>query len=249
MSQFLIFAYLFFIGSTIGWVIELIFRRFFSKSNPERKWINPGFCTGPYLPIYGFGLYTLRMTAELSRLTPFKGVLGTIATLALMTLAMTLIEYIAGIICLKLLHVRLWDYSDEWGNLQGIICPLFTLLWGIAGALYYFLVHPHIVEALNWLAENLAFSFVIGFFFGVFVIDVSYNANIVARVKRYADEKQVVIHYERLKAVIRSNAEKAMEKTNFLFPFKTAHSLQEHLREREELLEKRIRERIKKHIR
>ena len=56
MSVFLTLAYLFFIGSVFGWVLELFFRKFFSSSNPEHKWINPGFCTGPYLPIYGCGL-------------------------------------------------------------------------------------------------------------------------------------------------------------------------------------------------
>ncbi len=65
MSEFLILAFLFFIGSTVGWVIELVFRRFFSGSNPEHKWINPGFCVGPYLPIYGFGLCTMYMITYL----------------------------------------------------------------------------------------------------------------------------------------------------------------------------------------
>ena len=37
MNIFLKLAYLFFIGSLIGWCIEVIFRRFFSSSNPERK--------------------------------------------------------------------------------------------------------------------------------------------------------------------------------------------------------------------
>ena len=59
MNIFLIFAFLFFIGSTFGWVLELFYRRFFSKNNPERKWINPGFCAGPYLPLYGTGLCML----------------------------------------------------------------------------------------------------------------------------------------------------------------------------------------------
>ena len=48
-----------------AWVLELFFRRFFSTSNPERKWINPGFCTGPYLPIYGSGLCVLYLLASL----------------------------------------------------------------------------------------------------------------------------------------------------------------------------------------
>ena len=43
MNQVLIFAFLFFIGSCLGWCMEVFFRRFFSRANPERKWINPGF--------------------------------------------------------------------------------------------------------------------------------------------------------------------------------------------------------------
>ena len=56
MNLFLTLAYLFFIGSTLGWVAELLYRRFLSGANPERKWINPGFCVGPYVPLYGSGL-------------------------------------------------------------------------------------------------------------------------------------------------------------------------------------------------
>ncbi|MCR5514667.1 MAG: putative ABC transporter permease [Bacilli bacterium] len=46
---------LFVVGSLIGWVIELLFRRFVS----QKKWVNPGFLTGPYLPIYGFDVLVL----------------------------------------------------------------------------------------------------------------------------------------------------------------------------------------------
>lgn len=52
---FLIVLYLFFFGGVGGWVLELLFRRFFSGANPERKWLNPGFLFGPCLPLYGFG--------------------------------------------------------------------------------------------------------------------------------------------------------------------------------------------------
>ena len=37
MNILLVFAFLFFVGSVFGWVLELFFRRFFSKNNPERK--------------------------------------------------------------------------------------------------------------------------------------------------------------------------------------------------------------------
>lgn len=39
MNVFLILAFLFFIGSTVGWVLELFYRRIIST----KEWINPGF--------------------------------------------------------------------------------------------------------------------------------------------------------------------------------------------------------------
>ena len=56
---FLVITFLFMVGSMYGWGIELLFRRFISKKNPSRKWINPGFLVGPCLPVYGFGLVFL----------------------------------------------------------------------------------------------------------------------------------------------------------------------------------------------
>ena len=64
MSIFLTLAYLFFIGSVFGWVLELFYRNLTQKHS---KWINPGFCTGPYLPIYGFGLCLLFLLASQER--------------------------------------------------------------------------------------------------------------------------------------------------------------------------------------
>ena len=66
MNKFLILAFLFFVGSTFGWILEVFFRKFFSRNNPEHKWINPGFCTGPYLPLYGSGLCVLYLIASLN---------------------------------------------------------------------------------------------------------------------------------------------------------------------------------------
>jgi uncharacterized membrane protein len=112
MNLLLVLAFLFFIGSVIGWVIELIFRRFFSKNNPERKWINPGFCVGPYLPLYGSWLCVLYLMSGISPYINFGNkIVDQIVLLLAMALAMTIIEYIAGLISYKGFHVRLWDYS------------------------------------------------------------------------------------------------------------------------------------------
>lgn len=233
MNLFLTLAFLFFIGSVFGWVLELFFRRFISSANPERKWINPGFCTGPYLPLYGAGLCVLFLIASLENTTwiddPFWEKLMLFVWMAL---CMTVIEYIAGIISLKIGKVRLWDYSNQWGNIQGIICPKFSLAWAILGAAYYFLIHPHILGALRWLAQNLAFSFVIGMFYGVFIIDLAHSFRLSAKLRAFAEENDVIIKYENLKTHIRTVQEQSAQKYHFFRPFHSSRSLSEHLLER-----------------
>ena len=239
MNFFLCLAYLFFIGSTFGWVLELFFRKFFSGTNPEHKWINPGFCVGPYVPLYGFGLCILFLLATLGERWNVNTAGGRIALFAAMALSMTVIEYIAGIVSLKVLHVRLWDYSRCWGNIQGLVCPLFSFFWAVISAVYYFCVHPYILDALRWLSENLAFSFVIGFFFGVFTIDVVYSAHLLSKLRKFADEHDVVIRFERLKSQVQKRQEELREKKNFLFPLRSARPLPELLKEARESWEER----------
>lgn len=101
---FLIVLYLFFFGGVGGWVLELFFRRFFSGANPERKWLNPGFLFGPCLPLYGFGTVLLFILSELDH-TLFGSFSGTFwyypVMFVVMALAMTLLEYIVGLVSFK----------------------------------------------------------------------------------------------------------------------------------------------------
>lgn len=251
MSRFLVLAYLFFIGASGGWVLELLFRRFLSANNPERKWINPGFLTGPYVPLYGFGLCILYLLASLDRFLPADHrILGRVGLFLAMAAAMTAIEYLGGILLLKFGHLRLWDYSMLRGNVQGLICPLFSLIWAVMGAAYYLLLYPVTLRALDWLSRNLAFSFVIGMFFGVFLVDLGQTINLAARLRRFAAEHDVIVRYEVLKAAVRRSNEEAKARVRFLFAFRSVRPLRELLErsgvpELDQILEP-IRRRIRK---
>lgn len=237
LSKFLIFAFLFFIGSVSGWIIELFFRHF---TNPEKRWINPGFCTGPYLPIYGLGLIVLYLIVSLeSSFTISNQLLSNLLLIVLITISLTAIEYIAGIICLKVTKVRLWDYSNEFGNIQGIICPKFSLFWTLLGAIYCLFLHKHILNAVLWLSENLAFSFVVGMFYGFLIIDVTHSAQLIAKLKIFADENDIVIKFEMLKSYIQKKYEENKHRYHFFLPFRTEQPLLEYVKEIFELSEKR----------
>ncbi len=241
MNFFLMLAYLFFIGSTVGWCMELLFRGLVSRRKEARRWINPGFCTGPYLPIYGFGLCILFLIASTESLLPFQNTLGNkVLLFSIMAVTMTVIEYIAGLFILKYYHVRLWDYSNQWGNVQGIICPLFSFFWAVLGAIYYFCIHPYILEGLRWLSQNLAFSFVIGLFFGVFSVDVAHSLDLIQKLKEFADKNELVLKYEAVKDAIHSYQQRTKRKYSFFSPFQSDRPLGEHLKEMLESVEERL---------
>ena len=230
MNHFLIFAFLFYAGCTCGWAIELFYRRF-TPANKNRKWINPGFLIGPYLPLYGFGLCIMYALAECE---PYWGIsitaVSKLVTVLVMGAAMTFIEYIAGLIFIKGMHVKLWDYSRRPGNVDGIICPLFSAIWTALCVLYLLFIHPQVRAALSWFADNLAFSFVIGAFFGVFAIDVCYSFRLVSKIKAAADEYQILVRYEEFKEHIRASAEARKEKYAFLFAFSSKLSIRERIK-------------------
>ena len=236
MTIFLMIAFLFFIGALLGWGLEVIYRRF-KKANIDREWINPGFLVGPYLPLYGFGLVLLYLLASLEKTQLISEVtLGSkVLLFILMSVVMTILEYIAGLIFIRGMKVKLWDYSNEKFNLQGIICLKFSTYWAILGAVYYFLIHPHVTSAILWFCENITFSFVVGMFYGVFFVDLGYSLGIVKKIRRFAIENQVMVRYEELKLQIRQNARERMEKTYWFRQFKSEVSLSEHLKRHVEL--------------
>ena len=230
MNNFLILAFLFFIGCFLGWGLEVIYRRF-SPANVSRRWINPGFLVGPYLPLYGFGLCALYLLANLENTSLISEVTAgsKILLFIVMSLVMTLFEYIAGVIFIKGMKVKLWDYSNEKFNFQGIICLKFSIYWALLGAVYYFLIHPHILHALQWFSNNLAFSFVVGLFFGVFAVDVVYSLGIVAKVRAFAKENDILVRYEELRQQIRQRSEENKEKLHWFLRFASGEQLRYHL--------------------
>lgn len=202
VGYFLIFTFLFSVGSMAGWLIEVVYRRFFSAHH----WVNPGFLAGPCLPLYGISLCMLYVLAKCEKFVPINIVwLRKLLLFIVMSLVITVIEYLVGVISLKVTKVRLWDYSNQPGNIGGFVCPLFTFFWMILSAVYYFFVHPYILDALSWLSGNLAFSFVIGFFYGIFVIDLAYSTGVIIKIRQFAKESEITVKLDELKEDIYQN--------------------------------------------
>ena len=214
MNTALVLAFLFFAGALIGWILEFFFRNLISHNGPRNKFfINPGFCHGPYLPIYGIGVMVMFTISHIA-INKFEHP-SAILTVLLIGLCMTLIELVGGLVLLDTINLRLWDYTNEPYNYRGVICPKFSIIWTVLGALFYLLVYPLCIDGIYWLASNLAFSFFIGFFYGIFLIDLVDSTQIVTSIKKFGDEHDVVVKFEELKQTIQDHKAERKEKLQF----------------------------------
>ena len=253
MNLFLALAFLFFIGSVAGWGIEVLFRRFFSNKNPERKWMNPGFCTGPYLPLYGFALLLLFWLRRIERLLPIdNNIIRKAVLFLIMAACITALEYFTGLIFIVKMKIMLWDYTQFWGNIRGIICPMYSFFWLLLSLGYCFFLDPPITHTVDMLLKNLQFTFFVGIFYGVFFIDLAISINNMVNIAEFAKEHNIIVKIDEFRAQVEAFREKTLGSAHFFVPLRfsdTLHNSLERYREfRENFSVVNIKDNIKDNI-
>ncbi len=218
MVIFATISTLFVLGSLVGYIIELFFRRFVS----QHKWMNPGFLVGPYLPIYGFGVLGLYGLSELFDLFP-KGNLPQYLVIVLQILAigiiLTVIELVAGLIFTKWFKLKLWDYSDRKWNFKGVICPLFSLIWTAVGSIYFFFIHQYLRDAVYFLADesHTIYYLFTGIILGMMIVDFCYSVHLATLIRNTVQNKKEVFNFEIFKIFLREDDKDKKKKSSFFF--------------------------------
>lgn len=230
MLPFIQTAYLFATGSMIGWTLEFFYRRFFDPTNTDHKWLNPGFLTGPYLPIYGLSLILLYYLSRVERFINVdnlylrKGILFVI-----MALCITALEFFTGLIFIVKLKIMLWDYRGYKGNIKGVICPLYTFFWLLLSFFYCFVIDPAVTDGAKYLLNNLQYSFFVGLFCGVFFIDLFISLNNIVNIAEFAREHNIIVYIDELKEQVRDFRIRNREKPLFFLPLRFSDTLQNSL--------------------
>lgn len=127
----------------LGWIWESGY-----VSAKERKWTNRGFMHGPFLPIYGFGAIMILLAT-----IPVKDNLLLIFFMGM--IAATILEYFTGAAMERLFHVRYWDYSNQFCNLNGYICLKCSLAWGAFSILMVRFIHVPVERCILWIPDTL----------------------------------------------------------------------------------------------
>ena len=144
ISIWRILAY-FIIYSILGFIIETLFGLAKYGTIESRK----SFIYGPFCAIYGLGAVCMILPLQFYKkkynsLFLSGCVLGSI------------IEYLVSFIGEKLLNVKWWDYSSVPLNLNGRICLLYSVFWGILALYLMISLNPKIDKLLDWIKSKIS---------------------------------------------------------------------------------------------
>ncbi len=125
----------FIIYSFFGFVLETLFALVVYGKFESRQ----GLLYGSFCPIYGLGavilIYFLKEYKENGFALFFGGlIIGSI------------VEYLVSLIGELAINVKWWDYSDRFLNINGRICLLYSIYWGI--------ISIFLIRVLNPLADK-----------------------------------------------------------------------------------------------
>ena len=143
---------LFFAYAFLGWCIEVTLKYF-----QFHRFINRGFLTGPWLPIYGSGAALI--TIAVKGLSPLESSVGT--TFMVSFILCGVVEYMTSFVLEKRFHARWWDYSQKPMNLHGRVWIGNLILFGLGGVLIVELFNPLLLRLSGHMSFRLRETLVI----------------------------------------------------------------------------------------
>ena len=190
----------FIIYSVVGFIIETIFGILTKGVLESRK----SFLYGPFCSIYGLG--AVLMILPLQR---FKK--NNYTLFAAGFVIGSIIEYFVSLIGELIFHIKWWDYSDQILNLNGRICVLFSLFWGLLAIYLMSDINKRVDKLIDFLKKKISLgilktivvliSIFIVFDLGItayalqmFTIRIVYDNNLNVANKQYIDEQYEKIY-------------------------------------------------------
>ena len=138
-----ILAY-FIIYSLLGFIIETIFGMLTKGVVESRQ----SCLYGPFCCIYGLGAAVM-----IPGLQKFKKRNWTLFLAG--AVEGSIVEYIISWVGEMIFHIKWWDYSNMPFNINGRICLLFTIFWGILALVLIRLINPYIERFIDKIPAKL----------------------------------------------------------------------------------------------
>lgn len=166
LTKFQCYLTYFFIFSFVGWLLETIYSYFVLG-----YFANRGFLFGPLCPIYGFGGLILIIFLEDFKKHPIR-------LFFIAIIVFSIFEYIIGYGLDALYNLWLWDYRNEFLNINGRICLFYSIAWGVVALVFNYMLFPIFKNFLTFLSSKIPIKlqiFAIRLCTMIFIIDVLYS--------------------------------------------------------------------------
>lgn len=132
----------FLIYSFIGWAYESIL-----CSITGKKLVNRGFLNGPICPVYGCGALIIIFSLQ--------SVADNVLVLFLSSMVLTTtLEYITSYLLETFFHAKWWDYSRYRFQINGRVCLLGSLVFGLLSVLLMLFIHPFVKEQVERIPDT-----------------------------------------------------------------------------------------------
>ena len=127
----------FLLYSILGFLLETV-RSFLVNSK-----FTSGILYGPWTPIYGIGIVIVILISNyLFAHLHLSRWVETFITFVIITLILTLLEWIGGILIEKIFHTVFWDYSKEAFSIGKYISLSKSLMWGVGSIIFIYVLKP-----------------------------------------------------------------------------------------------------------
>ncbi len=155
--------YIFILGSIVGWVVEGLYTLIVFKELVNHSAV----VIGPFDMAYGICFVVLTLLFyKFKNINIFKAfIIGFIGG--------TVLEYIMSLGMEIFLGFTAWDYSTYPLNINGRVCLIYSVFWGILGIAWVKLIYPFILKILDKfnykIATKIAIILIVFLVFDVFL--------------------------------------------------------------------------------
>ena len=170
----------------IGWIWETSY-----VSIKEKKFINRGFLTGPYIPIYGFSFITIVLSMEMFNSLNINPFFLALIQILYISFISAVWEYLTSYALEVIFHARWWDYSYRKFNLHGRIALDYTILFGIGGYFLWRFTTPIFENLYFQLPDTLLYIVIYGFL-SVISFDTIYTYRDMFRLRNIIIKMEII---------------------------------------------------------
>lgn len=141
----------YFVCAFIGWILEMVYGYMVFGHFVDR-----GFLYGPMCPIYGYGAVAMILIIDAIQ----KKNVNIAGKFAIITIVFTLLEYLASLVLELIFHQRWWDYTNEILNINGRVCLIFSLMFGIIGLVFTEFIYKPSEKLIGKVRQKIPNKFI-----------------------------------------------------------------------------------------